>query len=102
MLNRPCEIVLVPGDSATGPQELTAAEQLIRQRFLPNKVVAAPPAVSRDQATSTPRDSVDCVVPLLADKKSIDGKVTAYICENYACQAPTVGLEALAAALGQR
>lgn len=34
-------------------------------------------------------------LPLLRDKKSIDGKATAYVCENYACQAPTTDVDKL-------
>jgi uncharacterized protein YyaL (SSP411 family) len=29
------------------------------------------------------------VVPLLADRPAIEGRVTAYVCRNYICQAPT-------------
>ena len=28
-------------------------------------------------------------LPLLAGKEAVDGKATYYLCENYACRAPT-------------
>ena len=33
-------------------------------------------------------------LPLLRGKESVGGKVTLFVCENYACQAPLVGVEA--------
>jgi hypothetical protein len=38
-------------------------------------------------------------LPLLRGKKSIDGKPTAYVCENYACAAPATSAEELKAQL---
>jgi uncharacterized protein YyaL (SSP411 family) len=101
MLNRPCEIVVIPGDSTADLQDADAAIRSIRTCFLPNKVVAAPPFDRKDlpAATQTPLHQL---VPLLADKKSIDGKLTVYFCENFSCQAPAVGREAVIESLRQR
>jgi uncharacterized protein YyaL (SSP411 family) len=63
--------------------------RLIRGRFQPNRVVAAKSA-GKD---GTRPD----LLPLLADKTA-RGAVTTYICENFACQAPLIGVEPLAAA----
>ncbi|MFO0929362.1 MAG: thioredoxin domain-containing protein [Gemmataceae bacterium] len=60
--------------------------------FRPNKVVALrPPAgpVRED------------LLPLLAGRQAVDGRVTTYVCENFACQAPLVGADAAAQALAQ-
>jgi hypothetical protein len=38
--------------------------------------------------------ALEKVVPLLAGKTS-QGAVTTYICQNFTCQAPLVGVEAL-------
>src|SRR5262249_13430782 len=65
--------------------------RMIRGRFRPNTVVAAKSA-GKD-GTSRPD-----LLPLLADK-SARGAVTTYICQNFTCQAPLVGVEALEAAL---
>jgi uncharacterized protein len=76
LLSVPKEIVIV-GDPTEG-------EPLFREvwsRFIPNKVLAgAPPGV----------DS-----PMLEGKTAIGGKPTAFVCENYACQAPTNDPEVL-------
>ncbi|MEX2588219.1 MAG: thioredoxin domain-containing protein [Actinomycetota bacterium] len=55
-------------------------------RFVPNKVLAgSPPGI----------DS-----PLLEGKTAIDGKATAYVCENFSCRAPTSDPKELAEQLG--
>jgi hypothetical protein len=37
----------------------------------------------------------------LLEGKTAQGNVTTYICRNFACQAPLVGVEATRAALGE-
>ena len=59
----------------------------IRDGFRPHKVVAL-------QAPGD--DRADAVLPLLAGKTAA-GTVTTYICENFTCQAPLVGAEAVEA-----
>lgn len=39
------------------------------------------------------------VKPLTKDKKSLEGAPTAYVCENFACKAPTTDLNELQALL---
>ncbi|HEY2933956.1 MAG TPA: thioredoxin domain-containing protein [Acidobacteriota bacterium] len=51
----------------------------VRRKFLPNKVVAL-----AEYADSEPEK----IVPLLAGKTMLDGKATAYICQNYTCRQP--------------
>ena len=51
---------------------------VIRERFLPNRLVAV---AAPDSASGT--------MPLLADRRAIDGKTTGYLCEGFVCQAPT-------------
>ena len=50
----------------------------MRSRFFPNLLVA----VGRANGASRR-------VPLLADRQAIDVAATAYLCEGFACQAPT-------------
>jgi uncharacterized protein len=80
LLSVPKEIVIV-GDRAQ-------ARPLIEQvwsRFIPNKVLAgAPPGI----------DS-----PMLEGKAALGGKPTAFVCEHYACLAPTTDPEVLARSL---
>jgi uncharacterized protein YyaL (SSP411 family) len=61
--------------------------RIIRRGFRPNKVVAL----------KSPNQAADSI-RLLADKTAC-GSVTTFICENFTCQAPLVGLEALKARL---
>ena len=63
----------------------------IHERFLPHKVVAPAPGQAPEELAE--------LVPLLADRPAKDGRVTTYICENFACQAPVVGVEALRQAI---
>ena len=54
----------------------------VHRRFIPNKVLALiEPAAADAEATQA-------LIPLLAGKRMISGKATAYVCENYACKQP--------------
>jgi uncharacterized protein YyaL (SSP411 family) len=55
-------------------------------RYLPNRVVAGAVDGASDLRG----------LPLLEGKRATDGKVTAYVCRKYVCQAPTSDPEALA------
>jgi uncharacterized protein YyaL (SSP411 family) len=60
----------------------------LRQRFIPNKVIAARPP---DQAKLHRRSSA--MDPLFAEKDSSASEIVLYVCQNFACQAPAVGLQ---------
>jgi uncharacterized protein YyaL (SSP411 family) len=63
------------------------ALRAIYQKFRSHKVVAPVPIeVSKELAD---------VVPLVAGRTARRGEVTTYICKNFACLAPVVGLMAL-------
>ncbi len=51
--------------------------------YVPNKVVVA---MNLDDPQAT---EITKKLPLMRDKKLLDGKATAFVCQNYACQAPT-------------
>ena len=82
------EFAVVAGDDPAGVRPALVA---IFEGFLPHKVVAPAPAAVPDGLAN--------LVPLLQDRPAGGGKVTTYICENFACQAPVVGVEALKAAI---
>ena len=63
----------------------------VRSRYRPNQVVARVVLGDREALA---------VVPLLADRPTLDGHATAYVCEHFACQHPVTEPEALAAQLG--
>jgi uncharacterized protein YyaL (SSP411 family) len=80
-LGRPKEVVIVAGADGPGAD----AEPLLRtvwDRFLPNRVLAgAPPGIPS---------------PLLEGKLARGGVATAFVCEGYACRAPTTDPKELA------
>jgi uncharacterized protein YyaL (SSP411 family) len=86
-LSRPFEIAIVgpPGDEAT--QRLLAAAMA---GFRPHQVVAYGPASRKAPA-----------VPLLEDRGLVDGQPAAYVCRDFACQAPVTEPDALVAQLEQ-
>ena len=59
--------------------------KVLRRQFRPNRVIAF-----HDPATGQAPDAVK----LLIGKESL-GDVTVYVCRDFACQAPLVGLEAV-------
>ena len=85
-LSTPKEIVIAGNLEADATKELLRA---IYAMYLPNKIVAL--------AGHQSADAED--MRLLRDKTEIDGKPTAYVCENYACKAPVTSPEELRKAL---
>jgi len=80
----PTREIVIAGDPTTAEmQELISA---LSSRFIPNKVV-----LLRD----VNKQPAAALAPVLADKETVDGQLTAYICEGFACQAPAVGKEAI-------
>jgi uncharacterized protein YyaL (SSP411 family) len=67
------------------------ALQIIRTGYRPRKVVAL-----RDtDRSAADQAAVEKAIPLLASKAAADGEVTTYLCRNFTCQAPLIGVEAL-------
>ena len=68
-----------------------AVLRYIHSAFSPNKVVAC----------KAPHDAAaERVIPLLAGKEAL-GDVTTYLCQNFTCQLPLVGVDAVEKALNQ-
>jgi len=59
----------------------------VRRRFLPHAILALK------------EPEQESVLPLLQGRTLVDGKATAYVCENYACKLPVTSAEALATML---
>ena len=76
------EVALVGGD-------LAELARVVRSELRPHVVLAGGP-----EGTTAP--------PLMADRGTLDGRPAAYVCEQFACQAPTAEPDALAAALASR
>jgi uncharacterized protein len=66
-------------------QTASALVHAIHKNYLPNTVV-----LIHDQAKA---DSLNS--PLLEQRNALEGKPTAYICQNYACQQPITDLAIL-------
>ena len=65
----------------------------IRRRFLPGKVVILHPEKDK---------SIEEIIGFVKEQKAIDGKATAYICENYACKAPANDMNRIVKLLDER
>jgi uncharacterized protein YyaL (SSP411 family) len=76
-LSSPSEVALI-GDLRSG--EMLEMLRAVWGSYVPNKVVAA--CYPEDEEAMR-------IVPLLAYRPPVDGHVTAYICRNYVCEAPT-------------
>ena len=76
-----------PGDEA-----LAAMIREVGSRYLPRTVVAV-------NHTGKAGDAIRKLVPFLAEQKPVNGRATAYVCENYACRAPVTSPEELGKAL---
>jgi uncharacterized protein len=85
------ELVLV--GNATNA-DVNAARAEIGASYLPRAVVAA----RLDEQKVAPSKS-PLLDELFVGRKSTDGKPVLYVCENFACQAPAVGLAAIEKAL---
>jgi len=84
------ELVLVGG---TGQASVEAARAAIGHCYLPRSVLAA--RLSPLKQKSSQLDE------LFAGRESKDDEPVLYVCENFACQAPAVGVAAISTALGQ-
>jgi hypothetical protein len=90
---RPREIVIVVSDSSDADGR-TDMLRTLWSTYLPNKVVAM---LGVDRASA---DTIIQRVPLAVDKSPRNGRTTAFVCENFACRAPTTDPETLARQLG--
>jgi uncharacterized protein YyaL (SSP411 family) len=86
------ELVLV-GDTAR--DDMKTAIAAVQQRFLPRAVVAVRDTASADLAGAQSGH----LEPIFAGKESGDGQPMLYVCQNFACQRPAVGLQAIEAAV---
>jgi uncharacterized protein YyaL (SSP411 family) len=103
----PIEIVIAPATNDSATEETAQALRTIREVFLPSKVVAmamnsGAAFVGKglsDQVIRTSEAELGRLVPLVNDKIAVGGRVTVYVCENYACQSPIIGVDAIQKAM---
>jgi uncharacterized protein len=87
--SEPREVAIVGNPDAPDTKALIAK---VYEGYLPNKVVAG-----RDPDD----DEAAGLIPLLAERPARDGRATAYVCVQYACQTPTAEPEELARQLAE-
>jgi uncharacterized protein YyaL (SSP411 family) len=87
-LSTPYEVAIVGDPNEPDTKALLDA---VYSAYLPNKVVASRAEVDEEAAG---------FIPLLAERPTRDGKATAYVCVQYACQNPTTDPEELKRQLG--
>jgi hypothetical protein len=76
------EIVIAGDPSAPATAAMLRA---VRERFLPEAVVALHPPGAEGEA-------IRRLVPFIAQQVEQEGRPTAYVCRNYACERPTTEL----------
>jgi uncharacterized protein YyaL (SSP411 family) len=82
----PSQEIVIAGDikQADTKQML----KLIRSKFLPRDVILFHESGNKGRA-------IEEIVPFIKDQTAIDGKATAYICQNYVCRQPVNDISAL-------
>jgi hypothetical protein len=79
-LNHPKEIAIIGKPDAADVGEML---KVVQEKYRPFQVTAVGEA------------SAGAVVPLLADRPQLEGKATAYVCENFVCRQPVNEAEQL-------
>lgn len=85
------ELVLVGGKSEP---ETRAILDEIQRAYFPNCVLAYRPGESALRS-DWPSSASQHLEPLFSGRKTIDNKPTLYVCQNFTCQQPVVGADAI-------
>jgi len=86
--HQPTREVAIVYNNAT-KEDANALLENVFAHYVPNKVVAA---LNLDDPNA---EALSKKIPLLRDKKLLEGEATAYVCQNFACQAPTTDAKVL-------
>lgn len=92
LLDKPKQIIIAGKPHADDTKMLL---QAVHERFIPNKIL-----LLADGGEG--QNYLGARLPIIQSVTMIDGKATAYVCENYACQLPVNEVEALVPLLRQR
>ncbi|MDW7681751.1 MAG: thioredoxin domain-containing protein, partial [bacterium] len=85
-LSKPKQIIIA-GKADDPHTRLLLAE--VHARFIPNTII-----LLADNGKA--QETLASYIPFIESVQMLDGKSTAYICENYACQLPTSDREVVA------
>ncbi len=88
----PREIVIIEPEGKNGTSNRLLGK--IRQQYLPGRIIAV-------ATEGKDLDAQAQVIPLMKHKAALNGKPTAYVCENKTCQAPTDDPETFARQLAE-
>ncbi len=80
------EVVITGNKKSKDTEEMLTA---LYDSFFPNKVI-----LLKDENNSED-NTLEDLAPFIKEQKQIEGKATAYVCRNFACQAPTTKPEEL-------
>lgn len=86
------EIVIAGNPKTQDTKEMINA---IRQHFIPNKIVLLNPT---EQASP----NIHTIAPFTKHQVCINGKATAYVCQNFACKEPTTDINTMLEMLNVR
>jgi uncharacterized protein YyaL (SSP411 family) len=84
MVTAPLEVAIVGPSSSDGADGTEALRREVHGRLLPASVTIGSEA-----------DAGGGLTPLLAERRLVDGKATAYVCEHFACRRPVTTPEDL-------
>ncbi len=84
-LDKPKQIIIAGKPDAPDTRAMLRA---VHERFIPNKILLLADESER-------QDYLSPFLPFVKSMTMLDGKATAYVCENYACQLPTTKTEVM-------
>ena len=83
--------VVIAGPEGNG--DTAGMVRALREAFIPNKVVIFRPADGTEA-------EITRIAPYTRNQSNLDGRATAYVCRDFACQAPTADVGTMLATLG--
>jgi uncharacterized protein YyaL (SSP411 family) len=93
LIHRTKEIAIVGRRNSTDTEKLFKA---VNSLFIPHRIITFLDPESLD------RKEVSKKIPILSGREMVDGKATAYVCENYTCRLPVTTPDALIAQLSAK
>ncbi len=89
----PAQEIVIAGDPAA--PETRAMLRAVQQRFLPHAVLAL-------HSSDRTAGAIEALVPFLKEQGPMQGKTTAYVCQNYVCNLPTTDLKKMVSLLERK
>jgi uncharacterized protein YyaL (SSP411 family) len=90
----PASEIIIAGEA--GEPDTLAMLKYINETFLPNKIVVLRPTDEKEG------ENITRLAPYTREQIAVEGKATAYVCQNFSCQTPIVEPEALKELLAER